>query len=178
MSKEATELADEEDVNNFGLHTRDHLNQPDDTGRVLVNVDHPSTERDIFLPHHLSKVAKSHQIGGIRFLYDIVAESKEQYGFTKGNGCILAHSKRLGKTFQVCAFTEAFLRNMPAKKVLIITSDNKIQHWVKAFNHWLPTEQDLLKTTFDPSTQPRDFTLYEVDSTKDFDSQLRVSLLL
>lgn len=37
------------DVHNFGLHTRDHLNQPDGQGRVLINVGHPVDEPDIFL---------------------------------------------------------------------------------------------------------------------------------
>lgn len=175
---EASGGADEEegDVHNFGLHTRDHLNQPDSEGRVLVNVGHPSNENDIFLPPQLARAAKPHQIGGIRFLYDNVVESLEQYSISNGFGCILAHSMGLGKTFQVCTFSEVFLRNTNGKTVLIIVPINTIQNWLAEFNHWLPAERGPEETPLDPSIQPRGFTLHVLnDTTKDFNSRLRVS---
>ena len=47
----------------------------------------------------------------MRFLYDNVIESREQFMNSQGFGCILAHSMGLGKTIQVCTFSDVFLSN-------------------------------------------------------------------
>ncbi len=74
----------------------------DDLGQVLVNVNHPPEDPNIFLTEHLAYKIKSHQIGGIRFLYDNIIESLHRAkNKNNGFGCILAHSMGLGKTFQV-----------------------------------------------------------------------------
>jgi len=177
---EKPEVVEQEDgdVNNFGLHTQDHLNQPDNEGRVLVNVGHPSKENDIFLATQLARAAKPHQIGGIRFLYDNVVESLEQYAISPGFGCILAHSMGLGKTFQVCAFSDVFLRSTNGKTVLIIVPINTIQNWVAEFNHWLPAEAPNSSSDNDPPIQTRHFQLHVLnDSTKDFNSRFKVRFL-
>lgn len=174
---EKTDVGDDEegDVHNFGLHTRDELNQPNGDGQVLVNVGHPPNESDIFLAPQLARAAKPHQIGGIRFLYDNVVESLEQFSLSPGFGCILAHSMGLGKTFQVCAFSEVFLRNTKARTVLVIVPINTIQNWVSEFNSWLPAERGPGEPPLDPSIQPRCFHLHVLnDSTKDFNSRYRV----
>lgn len=45
-----------------GTHTDDTINQPDEEGRVLVNVGHPLDEQDLYLPPHLACKVKSHQV--------------------------------------------------------------------------------------------------------------------
>lgn len=45
-----------------GTHTDDSKNCPDSLGRVLVNVNHPIDEQDIFLPQHLAEKVKPHQV--------------------------------------------------------------------------------------------------------------------
>lgn len=158
------------------MHTRDELNQPDNEGRVLVNVGHPTKENDIFLAPQLARAAKAHQIGGIRFLYDNVVESLEQFSTSMGFGCILAHSMGLGKTFQVCAFSEVFLRHTKARTVLIIVPINTIQNWVAEFNSWLPAEISPDRSPDDPPVQTRSFSLHVLnDSTKDLNSRSKVS---
>lgn len=173
---EKPELIEEDsDVHNFGLHTRDELNKPDSEGRVLVNVGHPSSEGDIFLAPQLARAAKAHQIGGIRFLYDNVVESLEQFSSSEGFGCILAHSMGLGKTFQVCAFSEVFLRHTKARTILIIVPINTIQNWVSEFNHWLPSELSPDMNEADPPVQLRSFNLHVLnDTTKDLNSRSKV----
>ena len=137
---------------------------------MLINVGHPSNENDIFLAPQLSRAAKPHQIGGIRFLYDNVVESLDQFSISAGFGCILAHSMGLGKTFQVIAFSDVFLRNTGAKTVLIIVPINTIQNWMAEYNSWLPSgvgDTD--------GVQGRIFHLHVLnDTTKDINSRARV----
>lgn len=45
-----------------GMHTDDSKNVCDSQGRVLVNVNHPPDESDIFLTPKLAKTVKPHQV--------------------------------------------------------------------------------------------------------------------
>lgn len=45
-----------------GTHTDDAFNRPDAQGRVLVNLNHPSQEKDIFLLPQLARAIKPHQV--------------------------------------------------------------------------------------------------------------------
>ena len=124
-----------------GIHMNDDMNRPDQNGQVQVNLNHPIEDPDIFLLPFLAKNIKSHQIGGIRFIYDNIVESlnrvkDKQSGF----GCILAHAMGLGKTFQIITFVEVFLRCTECKRVLCIVPINTIQNWMSEFNNWLPED--------------------------------------
>lgn len=67
------------------MHTNDEFNQPDDQGRVVVNVAHPDNEPDLFLAPQIARIIKPHQIGGVRFLYDNVIESTSRFESSAGN---------------------------------------------------------------------------------------------
>ena len=122
-----------------GIHMNDELNKPDMNGQVLINVNHPSEDADVNLLPYLAKNVKTHQIGGIRFMYDNIVESLTRIqNKTSGFGCILAHAMGLGKTFQVISFIELFLRCTCAQRVLCIVPINTIQNWMSEFNSWLP----------------------------------------
>merc|ERR1719495_2687605 len=131
---------EDEDPNNSGLHVNDALNVPIAKGNVLVNVGHPDSDRDALLAPQLAAMAKPHQIGGIRFLYDNIIESEERFRGSQGFGCILAHSMGLGKTFQVVAFVDIFLACTGGRKVLCIVPINTFQNWLSEFDYWLPAE--------------------------------------
>ncbi|XP_041835650.1 helicase ARIP4 isoform X2 [Melanotaenia boesemani] len=133
-----------------GAHINDALNLPDAQGRVLVNINHPAEEKDIFLAPQLAKAVKPHQIGGIRFLYDNLIESLERYKTSSGFGCILAHSMGLGKTLQIISFIDILLRNTEAHTVLAIVPVNTLQNWLTEFNLWLPP-QEALPPDIDPT---------------------------
>ncbi|KTF78839.1 hypothetical protein cypCar_00046143, partial [Cyprinus carpio] len=132
-----------------GSHVNDSINQPDAQGRVLVNINHPGDEEDLFLAPQLARAVKPHQIGGIRFLYDNLVESLERYKSSSGFGCILAHSMGLGKTLQVISFIDVLLRHTGAKTVLAIVPVNTLQNWLAEFNLWLPAAESL-----PPDTDP------------------------
>ncbi|XP_077458448.1 helicase ARIP4 [Stigmatopora argus] len=132
-----------------GAHINDALNLPDAQGRVMVNINHPAEEKDIYLAPQLARAVKPHQIGGIRFLYDNLIESLERYKGSSGFGCILAHSMGLGKTLQVISFIDILLRNTEAHTVLAIVPVNTLQNWLAEFNLWLPPQEAL-----SPDTDP------------------------
>ncbi|CAG2167179.1 unnamed protein product, partial [Oppiella nova] len=143
----------------YGVHTDDSYNIPDARGRVLVNVGHPGAEPDLFLSEHMARRVKAHQIGGIRFIYDSIVESIETFRNTRkgGFGCILSHAMGLGKTFQVIAFTDVFLKAFDAKghrykRVLCVVPINTLQNWVSEFENWSPPRD-------------RDYEVYSMDST-------------
>ncbi|XP_015246071.1 PREDICTED: helicase ARIP4-like [Cyprinodon variegatus] len=132
-----------------GAHINDALNLPDAQGRVLVNINHPPEEKDIYLAPQLARAVKPHQVGGIRFLYDNLIESLDRYKTSSGFGCILAHSMGLGKTLQVISFIDILLRNTEAHTVLAIVPVNTLQNWLTEFNLWLPPQEAL-----PPDTDP------------------------
>ncbi|XP_053724761.1 helicase ARIP4 isoform X1 [Synchiropus splendidus] len=151
----SSESADEEadgsggSEESSGAHINDALNLPDALGRVLVNINHPAEEKDVFLAPQLARAVKPHQIGGIRFLYDNLIESLDRYKTSNGFGCILAHSMGLGKTLQVISFIDILLRNTEAHTVLAIVPVNTLQNWLSEFNLWLPPQESL-----PPDTDP------------------------
>ncbi|XP_063064925.1 helicase ARIP4-like isoform X2 [Engraulis encrasicolus] len=143
-----------------GAHANDSLNQPDAQGRVLVNVNHPAEEADLFLSPQLARVVKPHQIGGIRFLYDNLVESQERFKSSSGFGCILAHSMGLGKTLQVISFIDILLRHTGAHTVLAIVPVNTLQNWLSEFNMWAPPAEALPPDTDPAHVAPRTFKVH------------------
>ncbi|XP_030632729.1 helicase ARIP4 [Chanos chanos] len=143
-----------------GAHVNDALNQPDAQGRVLVNINHPAEESDLFLAPQLARAVKPHQIGGIRFLYDNLVESLERYKNSSGFGCILAHSMGLGKTLQVISFVDVLLRHTEAHTVLAIVPVNTLQNWLAEFNLWIPTADNLPPDNDPEHTLPRSFKVH------------------
>ncbi|XP_061636163.1 helicase ARIP4-like isoform X2 [Phyllopteryx taeniolatus] len=143
-----------------GMHINDDFNRPDNQGRVLVNLNHPSTEKDIFLSRQLARAVKPHQIGGIRFLYDNLVESVERFGSSSGFGCILAHSMGLGKTLQVISFIDILFRYTKAHTVLTIVPVNTLQNWLAEFNMWVPHAEALPPDSDHGVVRPRTFKVH------------------
>ncbi|XP_031424233.1 helicase ARIP4 isoform X3 [Clupea harengus] len=143
-----------------GAHANDAHNQPDPQGNVLVNMNHPPEEADLYLAPQLARAVKPHQIGGIRFLYDNLVESVERYKSSSGFGCILAHSMGLGKTLQVISFVDILLRYTGAHTVLTIVPVNTLQNWLAEFNLWLPTQENLPPDTDESYIAPRAFRVF------------------
>ncbi|XP_072506540.1 helicase ARIP4 isoform X1 [Notamacropus eugenii] len=143
-----------------GSHVNDALNQSDAMGQVIVNINHPPNEENIFLAPQLARAVKPHQIGGIRFLYDNLVESLERFKTSSGFGCILAHSMGLGKTLQVISFLDVLFRHTEAKTVLAIVPVNTLQNWLAEFNMWLPAPEALPADYKPEEVQPRYFKVH------------------
>ncbi|XP_055985930.1 helicase ARIP4 isoform X2 [Sorex fumeus] len=158
-SSESVSEEDEEEEKG-GTHVNDVLNQRDALGRVLVNLNHPPEEENVFLAPQLARAVKPHQIGGIRFLYDNLVESLERFKTSSGFGCILAHSMGLGKTLQVISFIDVLFRHTPAKTVLAIVPVNTLQNWLAEFNMWIPAPEALPADNKPEEVQPRFFKVH------------------
>ncbi|KAB0388702.1 hypothetical protein E2I00_007914, partial [Balaenoptera physalus] len=63
-SSESVSEEDEEEEKG-GTHVNDVLNQRDALGRVLVNLNHPPEEENVFLAPQLARAVKPHQISGL-----------------------------------------------------------------------------------------------------------------
>ncbi|CAF2309711.1 unnamed protein product [Rotaria sp. Silwood2] len=150
------------------LHVDDRVNVPDDNGNILININHPSDDHDLYLSKHLCSILKPHQTGGIRFMYDNIVESLQRFQTTPGLGCILAHSMGCGKTLQVITFIDILLRYTTAKLVLIVVPINTIQNWASEFNRWCPLD--------DPNIgYKRPFQLYVLNEmSKKFDQRAKI----
>ena len=67
--EERDQEVESEDLNDGGAHINDEFNCPDDKGRVLVNVGHPSDDPDIFLSPQMARAIKPHQVCVIVYFY-------------------------------------------------------------------------------------------------------------
>ncbi|KAG0255608.1 hypothetical protein DFQ27_006175 [Actinomortierella ambigua] len=108
----------------------------------LVNIgfkQHP-----IYFPPWMARELKPHQKEGVRFLWKNVVMLE--------NGCILAHSMGLGKTFQIVAFiylllTELRKGNPDIPKflqegsVLVVCPATIAQNWMDEFRRWIPESE-------------------------------------
>ncbi|KAI6175404.1 SNF2 family N-terminal domain containing protein [Aphelenchoides bicaudatus] len=110
-------------------------------GLLRVNDGSLTDDPPVYISEQLTQILQPHQIGGIRFMYDNIIESVNKFDVNAGFGCIIAHSMGLGKTIQVIAFTEIFLRVTPCKRTLVICPVNVIQNWQNEFDHWLPRKE-------------------------------------
>lgn len=84
LSSESTN--EEEESEPSGAHANDALNQPDTQGRVLVNLNHPESEKDIFLSAQLARAVKPHQVF-------FLLHSKQTFGSFVWSSCTIQGSK-------------------------------------------------------------------------------------
>ncbi|THG10502.1 hypothetical protein TEA_012530 [Camellia sinensis var. sinensis] len=132
----------------------------------IVNVVRDKGEEAVRIPPSISGKLKSHQISGIRFMWENIIQSitKVKAG-DKGLGCILAHTMGLGKTFQIApynlnavsiellhyvaaflleviAFLYAAMRSVDLglRTALIVTPVSVLHNWRQEFMKWRPTE--------------------------------------
>ena len=115
--------------------------------RLILEINPKNKEVVVEVNKELVKCLKSHQVQGIKFMYDSTIESVFKLEDPEGTGCILAHSMGLGKTLQVITFLHTLLTNEKCKAhiqhALIICPLNTVKNWYHEFLFWLE-QKDLL----------------------------------
>lgn len=117
---------------------------PSAPGAVLINRGHKKTEKSVPIPEFLLEHLKPHQVDGIVFMWKNVVMFD--------NGCILAHSMGLGKTFQVISFIYILLReiqagnkDIPKKlrtgRVMLLLPPIVLDNWEDEFDKWIPESE-------------------------------------
>ncbi|KAK4799952.1 hypothetical protein SAY86_025317 [Trapa natans] len=109
----------------------------------IVNVVRERDESAVRIPASISAKLKTHQVAGIRFMWENIVQSigKVKSG-DRGLGCILAHTMGLGKTLQVIAFLYTAMRSIDLglRTALIVTPVNVLHNWRHEFAKWAPSE--------------------------------------
>ncbi|KAF3452373.1 hypothetical protein FNV43_RR02806 [Rhamnella rubrinervis] len=109
----------------------------------IVNVVREKGEEAVRIPSSISAKLKTHQVAGIRFLWENIIQSiRKVKSGDKGLGCILAHTMGLGKTFQVIAFLYTAMRSVDLglRTALIVMPVNVLHNWRREFMKWRPSE--------------------------------------
>jgi len=94
-----------------------------------LNPGRKADEKAIYVLPELARVLKSHQIEGIKFMWDNIVESVGSTKEEKGRGCILSHVMGLGKTLQSVTLVETFIRNRIGRCAMIICPVNTVRNW-------------------------------------------------
>lgn len=131
--------------------------------RVVLEYDMKKKQPLVEVHRDLAKCLKSHQIKGVKFLYESTIESVADLQKGRpGSGCILAHSMGLGKTLQVISFIHTILTNSKINEhlgnALVICPKNTVKNWVAEFNQWLFENNlaDFFVHDFESVSTPRD----------------------
>ncbi|CAN4112856.1 unnamed protein product [Withania somnifera] len=114
----------------------------------IINVVREEGEKAVRIPRSISEKLKSHQVAGIRFMWENIIQSiRKVKSGDKGLGCILAHTMGLGKTFQVISFLYAAMRSVDLglKTALIVTPVSVLHNWRQEFIKWEPSEMKPLR---------------------------------
>lgn len=115
--------------------SEDHEDAPED-----VILDYDSKKQESIIVHRdILKHLKSHQIDGIKFMYDCCYGSVDQLDQHPGSGCILAHCMGLGKTLQLISLLHTVIRypQLKTNKVLVICPKSTVLNWKEEIERWL-----------------------------------------
>lgn len=126
---------------------------------AIVMKKKSSNEVDVVIDPFLAKSLRSHQIKGVKFLYECVMGLRD----FDGNGALLADDMGLGKTLQTITLIWTLLKQSPngfdspiASKVLIACPVTLVGNWKKEFKKWLPLNRLGILTLHPKSTGLKD----------------------
>lgn len=103
----------------------------DGENREIVLKSDGKKQRKTFVHSEITKHLKTHQIDGIKFMF--------QNCYEQNSGCILAHCMGLGKTLQVISLLHALInsREYETNKILVLCPISTIMNWKEEAVRWL-----------------------------------------
>ncbi|XP_045478511.1 transcriptional regulator ATRX homolog isoform X2 [Harmonia axyridis] len=165
LTERTRKAAEEEKERVARLEEQKHLRSSQESEASQVDsiiLDSSPDGSKVVVDPNLSKKLFSHQIEGIKFMWDACYLSIGSMDTFDGTGCILAHNMGLGKTLQVVALVHT-LFNHPAtntQHVLIVCPLSTVPGWKREFLNALnivQTKKDIkitaLESQYDPYTK-------------------------
>lgn len=105
-----------------------------------IILDYDSKKKENIIVHRdIQKHLKSHQIDGIKFMYDCCYGSVDSLKDHPGSGCILAHCMGLGKTLQLISLLHTVITypQLKTNKVLVICPKSTVLNWKEEIERWM-----------------------------------------
>lgn len=105
-----------------------------------IILDYDSKKKENIIVHRdIQKHLKSHQIDGIKFMYDCCYGSVDSLKDHPGSGCILAHCMGLGKTLQLISLLHTVISypQLKTNKVLVICPKSTVLNWKEEIERWM-----------------------------------------
>lgn len=105
-----------------------------------IILDYDSKKKENIIVHRdIQKHLKSHQIDGIKFMYDCCYGSVDSLKDHPGSGCVLAHCMGLGKTLQLISLLHTVITypQLKTNKVLVICPKSTVLNWKEEIERWM-----------------------------------------
>ncbi|XP_059059053.1 uncharacterized protein LOC131852395 [Achroia grisella] len=117
-------------------------------GEVCLEYDFNENRPVVTIHPFFTKVMKTHQYEGVKFMWDACFESLSHIASGHlGGGCILAHCMGLGKTLQVLALLHTVLTHpgVGMQRVLVCCPLSTVLNWVDEIHKWIGPVTDQIK---------------------------------
>lgn len=121
-----------------GTQTTDGYVDASEIEDIILDYDSKKKE-NIIVHRDIQKHLKSHQIDGIKFMYDCCYGSVDSLKDHPGSGCILAHCMGLGKTLQLISLLHTVITypQLKTNKVLVICPKSTVLNWKEEIERWM-----------------------------------------
>ncbi|KAK9887740.1 hypothetical protein WA026_000056 [Henosepilachna vigintioctopunctata] len=140
LTRETRKAAREEEERVLKLQKRDQIRntQSQESTEDSLVLD-SSDSYSLTVDPVLSKRLFTHQVAGVKFMWDACYLSLDSLETFEGTGCILAHNMGLGKTFQVFTLVHTLFSHSitNTKHVLIVCPLSTVAGWSKEFKSGL-----------------------------------------
>ncbi|KAK6950016.1 hypothetical protein Daesc_008339 [Daldinia eschscholtzii] len=139
-----------------------------DQANMIINESKEDDQGFIYIHPEIAPRIKEHQVGGVRFMWNQIVDSRAK------QGCLLAHTMGLGKTMQIITLLVAIAQAAGSKdktissqipkrlkesKTLVLCPPSLVDNWMDELLYWAPEGHglgDFFKVDQSTSTSQRD----------------------